>query len=162
VFQFFVRIRYIENIQLEPLPQQYELRPATEDDAKLMFRLQKLDGAYLDQDDVEQAAKFEEYKKDFNPDEIQVVCLFSEPIGRLRIVRGSEIYIGGMQILPEYRGRGFGTAILESLIEESRQTAKPIRLEVFHNNLPAFRLYQKVGFKVVEENDQQKIMVYEP
>lgn len=151
----------MENIQLEPLPQPYELRRATEDDVELMFRLQKLDGAHLNQDNVVQAARFEEYKKDFNPDEIQVVCLVSEPVGRLRIVRGSEIYIGGMQILPEYRGRGLGTAILESLIEESKQTSKPIRLEVFHNNQQALDLYEKVGFKVIEENEQSKIMVYE-
>jgi ribosomal protein S18 acetylase RimI-like enzyme len=127
-----------------------------------MFRLQKLDGAHLDQDDEVQAARFEEYKHDFNPAEIQVVCLIGEPVGRLRIVRGAEIYIGGMQVLPEYRGRGLGTAILESLIEESEQTSKPIRLEVFHNNQQALDLYEKVGFKVVEENDQQKIMIYQP
>ncbi len=140
----------------------FKLRQATQADVKLMFRLQKIDGAHLNQDDGEQVAKFEEYKLDFKPAEIQIVYLAGEPVGRLRVVRGDEIYIGGMQILPEYRGRGLGTAILESLIEESKQTSKPIRLEVFHNNLPAFSLYQKAGFKVVEENDQQKIMVYEP
>lgn len=152
----------MESMQQESLPQSFETRPATTEDCELMFRLQKLDGAHLNQNDAEQVAKFEEYKQDFKPAEIQVVCLADEPVGRLRVVRGDEIYIGGMQILPEYRGRGLGTAILESLVEESKETSKPIRLEVFHDNPKAFALYENVGFKVVGENEQQKIMLYEP
>ena len=152
----------MEKARQEFYPESFELRQATIGDCELMFRLQKLDGAQLNQDDVEQAARFEEYKQEFNPGEIQAICSGGETIGRLRVVRGAEIYIGGMQILPEYRGRGVGTAILESLIEESKNTSKPIRLEVFHNNLQAFGLYESVGFKVVEENDQQKIMLYQP
>ena len=152
----------MESMKQESLSQLFVTRPATTEDCELMFRLQKLDGAHLNQDDAEQVAKFEKYKQDFKPAEIQVVCLADEPVGRLRIVRGAEIYIGGMQILPEYRGRGIGTAILESLIAESKQTSKPIRLKVFHNNPPALSLYEKVGFKVIEENEQQKIMLYEP
>ena len=149
-------------LPIKKLESVFELRQATVQDCELMFRLQKLDGANLDQDDVKQAARFEEYKQEFNPAEIQVVCLVGESVGRLRIVRGVEIYIGGMQILPEYRGKGIGTSILGNLIEESKQTSKPVRLEVFHNNLPALSLYEKVGFQVVEENEQQKIMLYEP
>ncbi len=127
-----------------------------------MFRLQKLDGAELDRGDVTQVAEFEEYQSNFVPAEIQVIYKENQPIGRFRVVRGGEIYIGGMQILPEYRGMGIGTALLESLIEESNKTIKPIRLEVFHNNLRALHLYEKVGFKVMGENDQQKIMMYKP
>lgn len=140
----------------------FKLRQATVVDGELMFRLQKLDGAELNQSDAEQVAQCKEYKNNFNPAEIQVVCLDDKPIGRLRVVRGEEIYIGGMQILPEYGGRGIGTAILGSLIEESKKTSKLIRLEVFHNNVQALRLYEGVGFKVIEQNDHQKIMVYEP
>lgn len=148
--------------QSEKILNAFELRQATAEDCELMFRLQKLDGAHLDQNDAEHVAKFEVYKQDFKPAEIQVVCVEGQPVGRLRVVRGEEIYIGGMQILPEYRGRGLGTAILEDLIEESKEASKQIRLEVFHSNLQALHLYEKVGFKVIEENDQQKIMVYQP
>lgn len=140
----------------------YELRQSTPNDCELMFRLQKLDGAELDHNDPTQIAEFEQYQYSFVPAEIQVIYIENQPIGRLRIVRGEEIYIGGMQILPEHRGRGIGTALLKNLIEESNKTTKPIRLEVFHSNLQALRLYEKVGFKVIAENDQQKIMVYQP
>ena len=128
----------------------FELRQATPGDCLLMFRLQKLDGAELNQSDLDQVSNFEEYKKEFKPTEIQVVYFKDQPVGRLRIVREDDIYIGGMQILPEYRGRGLGTAILQDLIEESKKTLKSIRLEVFHTNQLAFRLYEKTGFRVVD------------
>lgn len=139
-----------------------QFQEATEADCELMFRLQKLDGAELDPQNISQAATFEEYKKSFVPAEIQVIFLGEEPVGRLRVVRGEEIYIGGMQILPEHRGKGIGTKILQVLIHESEQTQTPIRLEVFHGNQGALNLYEKMGFKVTEENEKQKIMTYSP
>lgn len=151
-----------KELQIEKNKSVFALRQATAEDCELMFRLQKIDGAELNHNDGEQAAQFEEYKNNFNPSQIQVIYLENKPIGRLRVVRGEEMYIGGMQILPEYRGVGIGTALLENLIEESNKTSKPIQLEVFQNNLQALRLYEKVGFKVIEENDQQKIMMYKP
>jgi ribosomal protein S18 acetylase RimI-like enzyme len=77
-------------------------------------------------------------------------------------VRDEDLYIGGLQILPEYRGKWIGTTILERLIEESKETLKSIRLEVFHSNTLAFKLYKKLDFRVIDSNQIQKIMVYQP
>lgn len=137
-----------------------DLRQATAEDCELMFRLQKLDGAELNHLNADQVVKFDEYKTEFKPADILVVYFNQLPVGRLRIVREADIYIGGMQILPAYRCKGLGTNILMFLIEESKQTSKSIRLEVFHNNLQALRLYVKMGFRVVDENEQQKILLY--
>jgi ribosomal protein S18 acetylase RimI-like enzyme len=148
--------------KIETIKSKFSLMPAKLGDCELMFRLQKLDGAEINTQDVEQIVRLEEYRKIFVPEEIEVVYHGDVPVGRLRVVRGDELYVGGMQILPEYRGKGIGTAILESLIEEAGKSAKPIRLEVFHENLQALSLYEKVGFKIVDENEQQKIMIYTP
>ena len=148
--------------QTEEITSTFKLRQGTPEDCELMFRLQKLDGAELNQSDLDQISNFEEYKKEFKPTEIQVVYFNDQPVGRLRIVREDDIYIGGMQILPEYRGGGLGTMILASLIEESKETLKSIRLEVFHNNFQALSLYEKTGFRVVDETEYKKIMLYEP
>lgn len=147
---------------LKSRPFLYKLRQATTEDCRLLFRLQKLDGAQFNQGDTEQIVKFKEYESAFNPDEIQVICIDDEPVGRLRVVRSDDLYLGGIQILPEYRGKGVGTAVLQDLINESKNTSKKIRLEVFHHNYPAIKLYEKMGFKVISENEQQKIMFYSP
>jgi len=137
-----------------------QIRPASIDDCELMFRLQKLDGSSLDKNDVEQAARFDEYKNAFVAAEIQVVVMAEEAIGRLRIVRGEEIYVGGLQLLPMFRRKGVGTALIKDLIEEACRTKKTIRLEVFHENLLALKFYEKNGFKVIAENQKQKILLF--
>ena len=57
-------------------------------------------------------------------------------------------YLGFMYVKPEYRGRGINQKILEALILWARsKNIDEIRLDVFHNNLPAIRAYEKAGFK---------------
>ena len=141
---------------------EYHLRQATETDVELMFRLQHLDGKGTDTSDADQVLKFEKYRNDFNPSEIQVVEHEGQSIGRLRVVRGDTIYIGGIQILPEWRGEGIGTQIIEHLIHEADEKLVPITLEVRHNNTEAYNLYERLGFQVVEEDEIQKMMRYEP
>ncbi len=52
---------------------------------------------------------------------------------------------------PEYRGKGIGTKLLLSVIEEAKFLGfKGVRLEVNVNNERARRLYEKHGFRVVE------------
>jgi GNAT superfamily N-acetyltransferase len=52
-----------------------------------------------------------------------------------------------MAVLPQYRGRGVGTALLTSLLEETESIYKAVSLSVSAGN-PAVRLYERVGFKV--------------
>ncbi len=139
-----------------------KLRQARAEDCLLMFRLQHLDGVQLDEGNSEQVAKYEKYRNDFDNNKIQVIELEGVAVGRLRVVREDSIHIGGFQILPEYRGQGIGTAILDSLVLESEQTGIPITLEVFNDNTEAVKLYEKMGFVITEENDKQKIMRYQP
>jgi ribosomal protein S18 acetylase RimI-like enzyme len=140
----------------------FKLQTANLEYCELMFRLQKLDGAEIDPENADQIAIFEKYKNEFAPSDIQVIYFGGNPVGRLRLVRGEDLYVGGLQILPEYRGKGIGTAILEVLIQESEETHKTIRLEVFHDNVSALNLYEMLGFKVVDSNVTQKIMHYQP
>ena len=140
----------------------YSLRQATQADVELMFRLQHLDGKDIDYSDEEQQAKYKKYEEEFDSDKIEVIEHNSHAVGRLRIVRGDSIYIGGLQILPEFRGQGIGTAIVKNLILEADKTQLPVELEVRHNNSVAIHLYEKLGFEVVDEDNIQKIMRYQP
>lgn len=56
-------------------------------------------------------------------------------------------YLGFMYVLPEYRGKGINQAIIDQLIEWSiSKNITEIRLEVYDNNIPAKKAYQKAGF----------------
>jgi GNAT superfamily N-acetyltransferase len=57
-------------------------------------------------------------------------------------------YLGFMFTLPEYRGRGVNTRIIERLKQWSYSKGlKEIRLTVYDENHGAIRAYEKVGFK---------------
>ena len=61
---------------------------------------------------------------------------------------GDRREIDDLYILPEYRGRGIGTAMVEKCCAE---TEKPVYLYVFRRNEGAVRLYQRLGFVIVQE-----------
>jgi ribosomal protein S18 acetylase RimI-like enzyme len=58
------------------------------------------------------------------------------------------LYIHELQIMPEWQGRGFGTAVLQQVIEQASGRRFPVTLSVVPANRRAKRLYERVGFKV--------------
>ena len=57
-------------------------------------------------------------------------------------------YLGFMFTLPEYRGRGVNTKIIEKLKKWSHSKGlKEMRLTVYDENYKAIKAYEKVGFK---------------
>ena len=59
----------------------------------------------------------------------------------------------------EYRGRGIGTRLMEQMLELLKEKGyKKASLAVQKANY-AVRMYEKAGFKTVDENDEEYIMV---
>jgi ribosomal protein S18 acetylase RimI-like enzyme len=56
-----------------------------------------------------------------------------------------------LAVLPEYRGRGIGTALLARLLGVARKRYGAVSLSVAEAN-PARRLYKRLGFKVVDRS----------
>ena len=55
----------------------------------------------------------------------------------------------GMGLLPETRGRGVGTRLVQAAIDRSWELGlERIELEVYASNSPALALYRKVGFVI--------------
>jgi ribosomal-protein-alanine N-acetyltransferase len=60
-----------------------------------------------------------------------------------------EIHVNNVAVLPQHRGRGMGTALLQHILEEGRRLgAKRATLEVRASNEGARRLYERLGFSV--------------
>lgn len=61
-----------------------------------------------------------------------------------------EGYITNVATLPTHRGRGIASAIIRGLLTFSRQEALEfVTLEVRESNIPAIKLYEKMGFQIV-------------
>ena len=81
--------------------------------------------------------------------------------GRLLVSRsGKEILIVDIALLPEHRGAGIGTKLLRELQDEARAANKPLTIHVERFN-PALRLYERLGFKTVEEQQVYLLMEWE-
>jgi len=77
-----------------------------------------------------------------------------EPIGRILVHRAKgALELVDISLLPDHRNRGIGTALLRELIEESRPSRATVRLQVLRNNEGAIRLYRRLGFAIVSEDE---------
>jgi ribosomal protein S18 acetylase RimI-like enzyme len=86
------------------------------------------------------------YRAHFTDASFQLVLVDDKPAGRLYVARWPhEIRVVDIALLSEYRGSGIGTALLQSLQNESKAANKPLTLHVERSN-PALRLYTRLGF----------------
>lgn len=67
-----------------------------------------------------------------------------------------QIYLG-----PARQNQGIGSRLLAMLDDEWRAAGKPVRLAVLKTN-PAKRLYERFGFRVIEEKELAWLMAREP
>ena len=51
-------------------------------------------------------------------------------------------------VRPEHRGSGMAAALVEHLVEHARRHVLQIHLGVWSENLPAIKLYQRLGFEL--------------
>lgn len=80
------------------------------------------------------------------------------PAGRLYIEdRERERRIIDIALLPEFRGRGWGEAILRDLMEAAAETGRGVSIHVEKTN-PAMRLYRRLGFRTVEDKGVYDLM----
>jgi len=82
----------------------------------------------------------------------------NENVGRLYLERlPSQHRIIDIALLPEYRGRGLGEALLRDLLDEAAAAGKPVSIHVEKLN-PAMRLYRRLGFVTEEDKGIYDLM----
>jgi ribosomal protein S18 acetylase RimI-like enzyme len=88
-------------------------------------------------------------------DSIDVVCSRvvvhgKKPVGVALIARrGWTSRVAAMALVPEARGQGVGTWLMEQLMAEAKvRDEQTMVLEVIEQNTPAVRLYRRCGFQV--------------
>ena len=75
-----------------------------------------------------------------------VILVGGAPAGRLYVDRSAgEIRIVDIALLPEHRGMGVGTLLIGRVLDEGRQTGRPVTIHVERGN-PARALYERLGF----------------
>ena len=104
------------------------------------------------------AAQRQAYEGNYPGAEFHVIVVAGRPAGRLYLHRrAQEIRVMDLALLPEFRRRGIGTALLTDVLAEGERTGRPvtIHVEVFN---PAQRLYHRLGFRPVASNGVYQLM----
>ena len=102
------------------------------------------------------------YREHYHPATFDVVEVDGEPAGRLYAARwDDEIRIIDVALLREHRGRGIGTALIRSLLDEAAATGKRLSIHVELHN-PARRLYERLGFEEVADRGLYRLMEVTP
>jgi ribosomal protein S18 acetylase RimI-like enzyme len=102
------------------------------------------------------------YRKHYGDASFRIILRDDAPIGRLYVHFGAqEIRLMDIALLPEHRGAGLGSSILENLLREAAQLGKPVTLHVERFN-PALRLYHRLGFRVIEDQQINLYMEWRP
>ena len=84
-----------------------------------------------------------------DPSASRIGALAGEPVAFAMLgIRGARGWIGGMGVVPEARGRGFGRAAMEAALDAARAHGlQSVDLEVLEQNLPAYHIYEALGFR---------------
>ena len=115
--------------------------------------------AFLEQQ-FEAQSRF--YRERFGRASFEVLLLQSQPVGRLYVERREdEIRIIDIALLPEYRGRGFGAALVGELLAEAAAIGCPVRIHVEQYN-PALAWYQRLGFRAIGDQGVYYLMEWRP
>lgn len=68
------------------------------------------------------------------------------------VIDGTEAWIGGIGVVPEYRSSGIGTKLMKAAEEQCRvKGVKSVTLEVIEGNDRAQRLYERLGFSITRK-----------
>ena len=96
-------------------------------------------------------AQDQHYREHYSDTVRRLIRIDGTNAGRLYVEhREHELRIVDIALLPEFRGRGAGGTLLHQVLDEARAAGKAVRIHVEKNN-PAYRLYQRLGFKKLED-----------
>jgi ribosomal protein S18 acetylase RimI-like enzyme len=108
--------------------------------------------------DMQARAQHTDYRRNYADADWLVIERDGDGIGRLYLQRRERVHsIIDIAFLEEHRGKGYGGALLQDLLDEAAAAGKPIEIYVEKYN-PAMRLYRRLGFVTVEEQGVYELM----
>lgn len=148
----------------------HSLRPVQEEDESLLLAIYSSaradEMALLPWDAAQKqaflqmqfSAQQKHYRAYFPDAQHEVILSEGQPVGRVYVDRrATEIRILDVTLLPETRGRGIGTLVIQDLMKEADQANKSlsIHVESFNRSLG---LFQRLGFVKTDESGASWLM----
>jgi ribosomal protein S18 acetylase RimI-like enzyme len=140
------------------------LRPVNDDDQEFLLKLYASTrreevacwGWPPEQQDaflrMQFTAQKRSYEVAYGDADHQVVIVQGQAIGRIIVLRTEkEMRLVDIALIPEFRGLKIGSELICGILEEAEMAGKVVRLQVAKGN-PARRLYERLGFSLIDED----------
>lgn len=136
----------------------WTLRPATTGDRDFIVEVNRVAmGAYLEAAfDWDESAQRAYFDKRFDPSGGQVIQVGGVDVGEMLVEeRPDELCVVRLALLPDWQGRGIGSAIVRTLVDRAHELESALVLDVFKSNSRATRLYESLGFVRIAESETE-------
>ena len=111
---------------------------------------------------IQFSAQSQSYASTFPQSVHEIICSGEEPVGRMITDNAAEaVHLVDIALIPAYRGRGIGAALVQGLQAQCSVLRKPLRLHVVATNR-AVRLYERLGFVVTGGTEMYHLMEWTP
>ena len=152
-----------------------QLREFDENDNDALYRIfvdsrSDLVAAVVNFDEVQQdsflriqfQAQKDQYRSHYPDARFDVIVTGGDVIGNFYVAHiDDEIRLVDVNLLPGFRNRGIGRALLQDLLNEAAGLNRPVSLHVMQGN-PASHLYERLGFIDAGEQGIYRRMAWHP
>ena len=134
--------------------EELNIRKAYASDSEFVFTVKKAAfREYVEQvwgwDDSYQR---ELHDRRFTSQDLRIIQFCGTDVGFLATSRTRDtLKVNQLYILPEYQGKGIGSACMARILDDASLRQKPVVLQVLKVNTRGIAFYQKLGFIIVGE-----------
>ena len=94
----------------------------------------------------------------FKPNEVSIITADGADVGWIQQRQDHDsIFLGSIYVTPGMQGKGIGTRVVRTLLSLAGERSQAVTLAVMKIN-PAFRLYERLGFRITGEDDYKLYM----
>lgn len=139
------------------------LRPAVAEDFEYCKRLYFSEMDWIIEElSLDRGRQAATLRQEWIPEEVRIITLDGADVGWLQCISSSEgLFLMQIFVDGPFQNQGVGTEVMNRLISEAAQANQPMILAVAKIN-PALRLYQRLGFQTVLEDERKYYMRRDP
>jgi GNAT superfamily N-acetyltransferase len=111
---------------------------------------------------LDRTAQAASFQQQWDLTQVRIIALDGSDVGWLQtFTQEDELFVAQMFVDRPFQRRGIGTEVMKRLIDEAARVNQATRLNVVKIN-PAVRLYERLGFQVIREDDRKFYMKRDP
>jgi GNAT superfamily N-acetyltransferase len=111
---------------------------------------------------LDRAAQEATFRQQWDLTQVRIISLDGSDVGWIQtMTQDDELFVAQMFVDRPFQRRGVGTEVMKRLIGEAALINQAMRLNVVKIN-PAVWLYERLGFRVINEDDRKFYMKRDP